>query len=217
MPQRPWAATAAALLAVTLCACTATLPGRALRGSSPAHTDRPAARNLLLRDGDTTPLGPASERSVGDSYFTTARPPECAAAVVFKGSSLPPPGASDHAESSYGFGGKALYAEAANVYDKTLNAEDVVRAGFTAVSGCTGDATAVSPAGDFGPIHLSYFATLSDGVLVWRMTRPDWTCDYGLAVVPRATLLMSACDTQPGFPMADWAAKRRTQLSGQAS
>jgi len=63
-------------------------------------------------------------------------------------------------------------------------------------------------------MKLSFFATPADGVLVWTMTRPDWTCDYGLAAIPRVVLMIAACDTKPGFPMADWAAKRRAQLSG---
>ena len=46
------------------------------------------------------------------------------------------------------------------------------------------------------------------------MTRPDWTCNYGLAVVPRVALLMSLCDSKPGFPMAEWASKRKAQIDG---
>jgi len=214
----PHGARTAALVisALLLSSCTESVTGQPVRGASPAPAS-PSARDLLLRNGDTTPLGPATARTVGDTYFTDARPPECAAAVVFKGSSLPPPGASDEAESSYSFGGAALYAESANVYDKTLNDDDVVRSGFSAVSNCNGNATAVSPSGDFGPLRLSFFAMPSDGVLVWTMTRPDWTCDYGLAVLARVTLLMSACDTSPGFGMADWAAKRRTQLRNRSA
>ena len=61
-------------------------------------------------------------------------------------------------------------------------------------------------------MRLSFFGTPDDGVLVWTMTRPEWTCDYGLAVIPRVALLMSLCDSKPGFPMAQWASKRRAQL-----
>jgi hypothetical protein len=45
--------------------------------------------------------------------------------------------------------------------------------------------------------------------------QPDWTCDYGLAALPRIVLLLSACDAKPGFPMADWTAKRLAQISGR--
>jgi hypothetical protein len=38
---------------------------------------------------------------------------------------------------------------------------------------------------------------------------------YGdaLAAAPKVALLLSACGAQPGFPMADWAAKRLAQIS----
>jgi hypothetical protein len=96
-----------------------------------------------------------------------------------------------------------------------LNTHDVVWSGFGAVSQCLGEAIGVSPQGEFKPMGLSGFAIPSDGVLAWTMTRADWTCDYGLAVVPRVALLISACDAKPGFPMADWAATRRAQIDGR--
>ncbi|EUA93716.1 putative lipoprotein LprH [Mycobacterium ulcerans str. Harvey] len=55
------------------------------------------------------------------------------------------------------------------------------------------------PAGEFGPITLKSFGTPAEGVLVWSMGRSDWNCDYGLAVVPRAALVISACDKIPDF------------------
>ena len=74
-----------------------------------------------------------------------------------------------------------------------------------------------SPQGPFQPMRLSFFGTTDDGVLVWTMTRPEWTCNYGLAVVPRAALLMSLCDSKPGFPMGQWASKRKAQLDRVAA
>jgi hypothetical protein len=223
MAIRNWAPVAALVVALSLGACTTSVSGQATRasGQSPsgttvttAPTPKPIpARDLLLQDGNTTPLGRAVAVAVGDSYFTSVRPPECAAALLFKGSPLLPPGSSDHAESAYSVGSTALYAESVDVYSNAVNAHDVVWKGFSAVSDCHGDAIGVAPAGVFQPMRLSYFATPSDGVLVWTMTRADWTCDYGLAVVPRVVLMLSACDSKPGFPMADWAAKRRAQLT----
>jgi hypothetical protein len=210
--------TAAALViaAVTLGACTTSVTGRAVRAPKPAPT-RMSARDLLLQNGDTTPLGPATAVTVGSNYFTSARPPECSAALLFEGSPLRPAGSSDHAESSYSFASQALYAESIDVYDAALNTHDVVPNAFRAVSGCTGDAIGVSPAGAFRPMRLSFFATPADGLLVWTMTRPEWTCDYGLAVIPRVALLISVCDAKPGFPMADWASKRKAQIDGRAA
>lgn len=222
MATRNWAPVAALVLALTLGACTNSVSGQAARagGQSPSGTSKPtptakpiAARDLLLQDGNTTPLGRAVATPVGDSYFTSVQPPECAAALLFKGSPLLPAGSADHAESAYSVGSQALYAESADVYGNTVQTDDVVWKGFSAVSDCRGDAVGVAPLGKFQPMRLSYFATPSDGVLVWTMTRADWTCDYGLAAVPRVVLMLSACDSKPGFPMADWAAKRRAQLS----
>jgi hypothetical protein len=214
---------AAFVVALTLGACSNSVSGQATRaggqspsGTSASPTPTPkavAARDLLLQDGNTTPLGRAVATAVGDSYFTSVRPPECAAALLFKGSPLLPAGSSDHAESAYSVGSQALYAESADVYGDPVNTHDVVWKGFSAVSDCRGDAVGVAPLGAFPPMRLSYFATPSDGVLVWTMSRADWTCDYGLAVVPRVVLMLSACDSKSGFPMADWAAKRRAQLN----
>lgn len=216
-------AVAALLIAVTTCACTTSVGGRAMRapqqrapgGPTSGSPGRIPARDVLLQDGDTTPLGAATAVPVGATYFTSVQPPECAAALLFKGSPLPPAHSSDHAESEYKFGGPALYAESADVYDNKLDAHQVVRKGLGAVSKCHGDAVGRSSLGDFRPMRLGSFGTPSTGVLVWEMTRPDWTCDYGLVVVARTTLLLSACDFKPGFPMADWAAKRRAQLDSR--
>jgi predicted small secreted protein len=203
--------------ALLVSACATSVAGRAVRapgepGVSPRARGTISARDLLLQDGDATPLGPASATAVGDNYFTGARPPECSAALLFKGSPLVPPGASDHAESAYRFGGPALYAESIDVYDKALKPHDMISKGFAAISKCHGDAIGVSPSGEFRPLRLSFFGTTDDGVLVWTMTRPDWTCDYGLAVLRRVALVLSACDTKRGFPMMDWASKRRAQI-----
>jgi hypothetical protein len=218
-------AVAAVLIAVTLCACTTSVRGRAIRGpeqSSPAGLTsaspapgRIPARDLLLQDGDSTPLGNATAVAVGDTYFTSVQPPECSAALLFKGSPLRPASSSDHAESGYRFSSPALYAESVDVYDKKLNPHEVVWKGFGALSKCHGDAIGHSSLGDFRPMTLNTFGTPSSGVLVWSMTRPDWTCDYGLVVVAHTALMLSACDFKPGFPMADWAAKRRAQLDSR--
>jgi hypothetical protein len=87
----------------------------------------------------------------------------------------------------------------------------VISKGFAAVSQCHNDAVGVAPLGEFRPMRLSFFGTTDYDALVWTMTRPDWTCDFGLAVLPRVALMRPACDTKPGFPMTDWAAKRRAQ------
>jgi hypothetical protein len=223
---RHWrGAVASFLIASTLCACTTSVSGRAIRApEQPApggptsvapSSARLPAHDLLLQDGDTTPLGVASAVAVGETYFTSVQPPECSAALLFKNSPLRPARSSDHAESEYKFSSPALYAESVDVYDKKLNPHEVVWKGFGAVSKCHGEAIGHSSLGDFRPMRLSSFSTLSSGVLVWTMTRPDWNCDYGLVVVPRTALLLSACDAKPGFPMADWAAKRRAQLDSR--
>jgi hypothetical protein len=220
-------AAASVLVALTLCACTTSVSGRAIRApdqspgagspSASPGSARIPARDLLLQDGDTTPLGVAAAVPVGDSYFTSVQPPECSAALLFKGSPLRPARSSDHAESEYKFSSPALYAESIDVYDKKLNTQEVVWKGFGAVSRCHADAIGHSPLGDFRPMRLSSFGTPSGGVLVWTMTRPDWTCDYGLVVIARTALMLSACDFKPGFPMADWASKRRAQLDSRAA
>lgn len=216
------AATLAVVCTLAVAGCTTSVSGRAVRAAGGVSTSTREktplkARDLLLQEGDNTPLGPASAARVGDNYFTIARPPECSAALLFKGSPLRPPASSDFAESAFNISGTAaLYAESVDVYSTALNIHDVVWRGFREVSACHGDVTPVSPAGEFAPMQLSYFATPADGVLVWTMTRVDWTCDYGLAVVSQAALLISACDSKPGFPMAEWAAKRRAQIDSRA-
>ena len=223
MARRVWAVAALVITALMLGACTTSVTGRATRASgqppgvstSGKTTPAPAtisARDLLLQDGDTTPLGPAAAVPLSDNYFTSARPPECSAALLFKGSPLRPAGSTDHAESQYRVTGPALYAESVDVYDHALNTQDVVWKGFSALSKCHGDAIGTAPLGEFRPMRLSFFGKSADGVLVWTMTRPDWTCDYGLAVLSRVVLMLSACDSKPGFPMTDWASKRRAQL-----
>jgi len=224
MVRHVWAAAALLVAASALAGCTTSVAGRAIRapGISTSATATPSsapisARSLLLGDGDNTPFGAATATSVGETYFTSAKPSECAAALLFKGSPLLPAGSSGHAEAAYRFAGPALYAESVDVYDKALDTHDVVWNGFAAVSDCHGDAVGVSPSGQSPPMRLSFFGTVAEGVLVWTMTRPDWTCDYGLAVVPRVAVLLSACDAKPGFPMAEWASTRRSQIESQTS
>jgi hypothetical protein len=93
-------------------------------------------------------------------------------------------------------------AESVDVHDKALNTHDVVWNGFRAVPNCHGDAVGVAPAGEFRPMTLSFFGT---------------PCDYGLTVIPRVALLLAACDRKPGFPMGDWASKRRAQIDGRTA
>ena len=217
MARTTRAAAALVVAAVLVSSCATSVAGRAVRAPglpgipANAHLAIPA-RELLLPDGDTTPFGPATANPLGDNYFTSARPPECSAALLFKGSPLLPPGSAEHAESAYRVGGAAQYAESVDVYDKAVKAHDVVSKGFAAIAKCHGEAVGMSPAGAFRPMRLSFFGTTDDGILVWTMTRSDWTCDYGLAVLARVALMLSACDSKPGFPMRDWASKRKAQL-----
>ncbi|MCV7232237.1 hypothetical protein [Mycobacterium branderi] len=211
MAAKFWAAGVALLLA----ACTTLVPGHptTVPGPPPApHKPMPSARDLLLHDGDRTPMGPATAASRDDELFTGARPPECAAALAFKDSPLLPVNASDHADSSYRVGSSALYAESVDVYGRPLDPHDVVWNSFSAVSACSGEAVGVTAAGDSAPMRLRRFAVADDGVLVWAMNAPGRTCDYGLAVVPRAALLMTACDIESGIDIDDWASTRRQQL-----
>jgi hypothetical protein len=217
MARHVGAAAALVAAAVMVSGCASSVAGRAVR--APGQPGTPAvahvaisAHDLLLADGDTTPFGTAAATSVGDNYFTSARPPECSAALLFKGSPLVPPGSAEHAESAYRFGAPALYAESIDVYDKAVKPHDVVSKGFAAIAKCHGEAVGVSPTGVFPPMRLNFFGATDDGVLVWTMTHPKWTCDYGLAVLPRVALMLSACDSKPGFPMKDWASKRRAQI-----
>ncbi|KAA1248514.1 hypothetical protein F0Q45_20155 [Mycobacterium simiae] len=210
-----------AAVVATLCGCTTTVAGHATRAAGqptgPSTSVKPApARELLLQDGDRAPFGQLTQFLVGDNYFTSAEPAECKAALLLKDSPLRPAGSSDHAEAAYNDGEQPLYAESVDVYTNTLNVHDVVWNGFRAVSECHGEAIGVSPSGKSAPMRLSYFAIPADGVLVWTMSSPRWTCDYGLAVVSRVALVLSACDFQSGFAMAEWASQRRTQLDTRA-
>jgi hypothetical protein len=170
--RRSWAAVALIVAAVTVGACTTSVPGQLIRASSqpPGGSTSPkqpiAARDLLLQDGDPAPFGPATAIPVGGNYFTSAIPPECSAALLFKGSPLRPAHSSDFAESAYNAGGQALYAESIDVYDNAVSTRDVVSDGFRAVSDCRAEAFGVSPLGKFSPMRLSYFATPADGVLM---------------------------------------------------
>lgn len=221
---------AAAILAVTMlqAGCVTSVTGRPVRAPGPpaistltttASAPVPiSAHDLLLHDGDRTPLGTATMAPVGDNYFTSVRPPQCSAAMLFKDSPLRPPVSSDYADSAYRFG-LANYAESVNVYDKdkALDPAKVVQNGFSAVTSCNVEAVGVSPLGQSPPLRLSFFAIPRADVLVWTMTSPHWTCDYGLAVIPRVALLLSACNTKRGFPMAAWASIRRLQIQARVA
>ncbi|WP_116375760.1 hypothetical protein [Mycobacterium sp. MFM001] len=216
MAAKSWAAG----LAVVLAACTTSVPGHPTTVPGPPPAPRKSlasARELLLHDGDRTPMGPATTASRGDELFTSARPPECLAALVFKGSPLLPVNASDHADATYRVGNSALYAESIDVYGRPLDPHEVVWNGFSTVSACSSDAIGVAPTGDSAPMRLRRFAVADDGVLVWAMTAPGRTCDYGLAVVPRAALLMTACDVESGIDIDDWASTRRQQLMSRVA
>lgn len=210
---------------LALCGCSAVVAGRAVRapgqsGESPTTTVKHphvSAHDLLLQSGDDTPFGAATAIPVGGNYFTSARPSDCSAALLFENSPLRPAGASDQAESAYQFSGQATYAESVGSYDNALDPHHEVVHGFISVAQCRHDAVGISPDGQAMPMRLSDFATPSEGVLVWTMTQPGWTCDYGMAVLPHVALLLSACNSARGFPMADWAAKRRAQVDGRTA
>lgn len=213
-PRHIGAVVALAVAAVTLGACDDSVPGRAVRPSTePAPL---LARQLVLQNGDNTPLGLAQATDVGDNYFTSVNPPECAAALLFKNSPLIPSGANDSAVAAFEFGGKALYAESVGVYDQ-LDTHEVVWKGFSDVSDCRVDAVGVSPSGAFDPMRAGEFGIPQDNVLTWTMGRPEWTCSYGLAAVPKVALLITVCDSTPSFPMAEWAAKRKVQLEARTA
>jgi hypothetical protein len=214
------------IVAVALAACTTSVAGHPIAAGghrAPSRsTTQPAstpisASDLLLHDGDRTPFGPAVAMLVGNTFYTSARPPQCSAALLFKDSPLRPAGSFDHDESAYSFGTSAIYAESADVYAKRLNPHDVVWDGFGAVPKCSEEAIGVTPEGESGPMRLSLFAVPADGVLTWTMTSPEWTCNYGLAVARQATLLLVACDTENRIDMAEWASKRREQIMARAA
>ena len=210
---------------LALSGCSPVVEGRALRASgqsdgSPSSTLKhpPAgAQDLLLQNGDDTPFGAATAIPVGDNYFTTAQPPNCAAAVVFENSPLRPPNAADHAESAYRFAGPATYGESIDLYGDALDTQHVVVEGFIAIAQCRKEAMGVTRDGKSWPIHLSDVDTSARNAVVWIMTQPGWTCSYGLGALPRVAVLLSACDSTPGFPMRDWVAKRLAQIDGRTA
>jgi hypothetical protein len=224
MTQRPTGRMVAALLGVAtlMTASASPVAGHPVAaGGHPPHPSSPptrhprppvAARDLLLHEGAQTPLGPATPAPVGDTFFTSARPPECAAALLFKNSPLLPTASSDHAESAYTFGTSATYAESADVYRQNLDPHNVVWNGFGAVAKCNADAVGVAPAAESGAMQLREFSVPADGVLAWVMTGQQETCNYGLVVIPQAALVLVSCDTQAAINMMDWAPKRREQI-----
>jgi hypothetical protein len=175
------------LAGLVLVGCTHSVDGRAMRAAG-GSVRAASARDLLLRDGDETPWGPARAAPVGDNYFTSVRPKECSAALLFKGSPLRPSDAADYAESAYTFGGPAMYAESVSVYDYELNPYGVAWRAFSEVADCRGDAVGVSPRGDFEPMRVTEFGAPQDDVMTWSMGSPDWTCSYGLVAFASATL-----------------------------
>jgi hypothetical protein len=177
----------------------------------------PTAQSLLLVAGASTPAGTAKPVALGDTYFISVQPPTCSAALLFKNSPLIPPGSTDHAEVGFTAGGDYPLSESADVYSTELDPQTIVRDGFSAVANCNGDAVGTMQQGPFYPMHLTQFAMAGDGVVVWTMSRPDWTCDYGLAVTPHAALMLSRCAAAPGFPMSDWANTRRQQILSTTS
>lgn len=109
------------MVVLALAACTESVAGRAMRATDrssglPTSAKPARARDLLLQDGDRAPFGQVTQSRVGDSYFTSAVPPECSAALLFKGSPLRPDGSSDHAEAAYNVTGPLPYAESVDVY-----------------------------------------------------------------------------------------------------
>lgn len=212
--RRGWALLALVVIAVPLGACDNSVTGRAVR--PPGEPAPLLARQLVLQEGDNTPLGQAHGTQPEDNYFTSVRPEICSAAMLFKNSPLIPPGAKDTAVAAYQLTGKALYAESVGIYE-LLDIHEVVWRGFSEVSDCRDDAIGVNSSGDFAPMRVGDFGIPQDNVFTWTMGRPDWTCSYGLAAVPRAALLISVCDSRPGFPMAEWAAQRKVQLEAKTT
>lgn len=77
------------VVVLALAACTESVAGRAMRATDrssglPTSAKPARARDLLLQDGDRAPFGQVTQSRVGDSYFTSAVPPECSAALLFK-------------------------------------------------------------------------------------------------------------------------------------
>src|SRR5260370_5939703 len=98
-------------VAAILAACTTSVTGQPVAADghppqpsgSATKPTRPSvsARDLLLREGEQTPLGPAMPAAVGDTFFTIVRPPDSAAAGLLKDSTLRPTTASDHAGPAF--------------------------------------------------------------------------------------------------------------------
>ncbi|MDP7702499.1 hypothetical protein [Mycobacterium sp. TY815] len=204
------------LAALMLVGCTRAVDGHGMRATGQSG-QAASARDLLLRDGDETPWGPGRPAPVGDDYFTSVRPKECAAALLFRGSPLRPSDAADYAESAYTFGGPSMYAESISVYDYELNPYGVAWRAFSEVSDCRDDAIGVSPRGDFQPMRVTEFGAPQDDVMMWSMGRPDWTCSFGLVAVPKVVLVITACNSSAGFPMAEWAPIRKAQLNSRVA
>ncbi len=66
-------------------------------------------------------------------------------------------------------------------------------------------------------MRLRDFSVPADGVLAWVMTGEQETCDYGLIAVPRAALVLVACDTEGRVNMTKWAPKRHEQVMSRTA
>lgn len=209
--------TVSVLAAIILAGCSTaddSAAGEQSTTSTPAETTARkaiSAHELLFPDGAKTSTGPALMAPPGDTYFTRADPPDCAAAVLLKGSPLAPPGAQDHADAAYTIGATSRYTESINLYDKDLDPHQLVMDGFGAVSNCR-KAVGVASDGHRTSLRLSQVAVAADGVLEWAMLSSDWNCHYAWAVIPQATLLLSTCDSDSEPAMAEWASTRLDQM-----
>jgi hypothetical protein len=183
--------------------------------ATPAPAPLPSAASLLLPDGATTPAGTAQRIPLGDNYFTSAQPPNCGAAVLFRNSPLVPAGSTDHAESGYNLGDNDLMAESVDIYRTPLDPGALITKGFSAVGDCSGDAVGVNAKGESMSMRLTQFSN-GDGILVWTMIHGTWICSHGLAVTTHAVLELSRC-AYADFPMTDWANTRRGQIATHTS
>ena len=216
MASRNWAPVGALIVALALGACTTSVPGQATRGSGqpPASSAKAkptpvpiSARDLLLQDATTTPLGPAIAIPVGDSYFTSVRPPECAAALLFDSSPLLPPAPRimpiRHTKSTARPCTRSRPTSTPTPWTTTMWCGKALVLSRIVVAGHR-----CRPAWGLQTDETQLLRQSSDGVLTWTMTRPDWTCDFGLAAIPRVVLLMAAATPNPG---SRWRTGRRKE------
>lgn len=182
--------------------------------TTPVPVTLPDAQTLLLASNSETPAGSVTAMPIDDNYFTSTDPPDCAGALLLKNSPLPPTGAQSHAESAYRIEGQNdnLLAESVNVYRQPLDPGAVLNAAMVTVSQCTASASGINSLGRLEQMRLTNFA-IGDNVLVWTMSRPEWTCNYGFTLTTHASLLISLCEDSPTFPMHDWAVQRHQEIA----